>query len=86
MCNCRSKKDCPLNEQCLEKTLVYKALVKTEQKIFTYFGTAEREFKTRYNNHVSSFHMKKQKQNGTFKKDVGLEKQRKTLRNFMGNR
>ena len=58
--------------------------MKTEQKTFTYFGTAEEELKTHYNNHVpSTQHEKKHK---TFKKDMGLETQGKTLRNFMGNR
>ena len=70
MCNCRSKKDCPLKNQCLEKTLVYKALVKTEEKTFTYFGTAEGEFKTRYNNHVSSFQHEKNKNKTELSKKI----------------
>ena len=36
--------------------------MKTEQKTFTYFGTAEEELKTHYNNHVpSTQHEKKHK-------------------------
>ena len=54
-CNCRKKEDCPLQNQCLTKTVVYKASVKTEQNTFIYFGTAEGEFKTRFNNHSTSF-------------------------------
>ena len=35
--------------------ILYKATSKTSSNSFVYFGTAEGEFKTRYNNHTTSF-------------------------------
>ena len=48
--NCRDKQSCPLNGQCLQRGVVYKATVeqmpsKTQD---TYIGITENEFKTRY--------------------------------------
>ena len=54
-CNCRNKNSCPLDGNCQVKNIVYKATVTTEQNYRIYYGTAEGEFKTRYNNHTNSF-------------------------------
>lgn len=64
LCNCRNAEDCPLEGNCLEKELVYKASVITNQNENFYLGLTEREFKTRYNNHSSSFR-NKDKSNST---------------------
>ena len=53
-CNCRQKSHCPLNKRCLSDTLVYNAVVNTSTTK-NYFGTCEKSFKERYNNHMSSF-------------------------------
>ena len=56
-CNCRVKTDCPLDGNCLTKSVVYQATV-TEtntEKTETYVGLCETEFKTRYYNHKTSF-------------------------------
>ena len=52
LCNCRNAEDCPLGGNCLEKELVHKASVTTNQNENFYIGLTEREFKTRYNNHI----------------------------------
>ena len=54
-CNCRNKKSCPLDGNCQVKNIVYKATVTTEQNYRIYYGTAEGEFKTRYNNNTNLF-------------------------------
>ena len=56
-CSCRQKSDCPLNENCLSECLVYNAVVNTSTTKI-YYGTCEKSFKERYNNHTSSFRNK----------------------------
>ena len=58
-CNCRTRNKCPLNGACLERNLVYKATVSTEQETKTYIRMTENEFKFRFNNHKTSFKHKK---------------------------
>ena len=56
-CNCRTKKDCPMDGQCLTECTVYQATVtetKTD-KSETYIGLTGDSFKTRYGNHKKSF-------------------------------
>ena len=62
-CNCRDKKSCPLKGQCLQKGVVNKATVdqKPSKKQDTYIGITENEFKTRYNQHTSSFRLNPKK-------------------------
>ena len=62
-CNCRDKKSCPLKGQCLQKGVVYKATVeqKPSKKQDTYIGITENEYKTRYNQHTSSFRLNHKK-------------------------
>ena len=55
MCNCRAGSICPLNNQCLERCLVYQATVKTSVATKIYIGCTEATFKMRYANHVKSF-------------------------------
>ena len=58
-CNCRVKDNCPLDGKCLHKCIVYQPNVITNNECKEYFGTAEGEFKLRYNNHTMSFRHKK---------------------------
>ena len=58
-CNCRNKNSCPLDGNCQVKNNVYKATVRREENYCIYYGTAEGEFKTRYNNHTNSFRHRK---------------------------
>ena len=62
-CNCRKKESCPLRGKCLTESVVYQATVtRTDnQHKETYVGLTEGAFKTRYNNHTSSFRNPKHK-------------------------
>ena len=62
-CNCRHKESCPLPGKCLTESVVYQATVTREDNLQkeTYVGHTEGEFKTRYNNHTSSFRNLKHK-------------------------
>ena len=45
----------PLQAQCLKKSIIYKAKVKSDTDESTYIGLAGNTFKERYTNHKSSF-------------------------------
>ena len=51
--------DCPLNQNCLSECFVYNVVVNTSTTK-NYFGTWEKSFKERYNNHTLSFKNKLQ--------------------------
>ena len=64
-CNCRQRDSCPLQNNCLNKNMVYQASVKNHNtnKIETYIGLCATDFKSRYSNHKASFkHKTKQNQ------------------------
>ena len=52
---CRSRKNCPINGECVIQCLVNKVTSKTSSISFVYYGTSEGEFKTRYSNLTKSF-------------------------------
>ena len=55
-CNCQDENNCPLNNACKTKSIVYQATVTpSNQPPKIYIGMTENEFKTRYRNHKSSF-------------------------------
>ena len=54
-CNCRCKKDCPLDGNCLVSSLVYKAEVTTTNSVHSYIGNTGNEFKERYTQHKNTF-------------------------------
>ena len=53
-CNCRDKKKCPMNGNCLERAIVYKATIALRHNQKQYIGLTENTFKTRYGNHKAS--------------------------------
>ena len=59
-CRCRQKSECSLNNKCLSESLVYKAAVsQTPSQINKYYyGTCEKIFKERYNNHTPTLGIK----------------------------
>ena len=70
-CNCRKKDECPLNEQCLAQDIVYKCIASTSMNPDkTYLGTAECDFKKRYNNHTNSFRHKRYSKDTTLSKYI----------------
>jgi hypothetical protein len=56
-CNCRESNDCPLEGNCLARSIVYEARVTTEDdgKVMNYIGMTANDFKERYRNHQKSF-------------------------------
>ena len=56
-CNCPKPSECPMSKNCLEKSVIYQATVKTSDKrpTQTYVGLTENEFKTRYTMKSQSF-------------------------------
>ena len=73
-CNCRNKNNCPLNRDCQEKCLVYKATVTTENDSHVYYGQCEGEFNARYNNHTKSFRHRKYESETELSKHVWMLK------------
>ena len=63
-CNCQVKEECPLGGKCRIESVVYQATVKTEKEEKCYVGLCATEFKTRFNNHATSFR-KKEKRKAT---------------------
>ena len=59
LCNCRNRTLCPLQGNCLQKGVVYQATVTQTNTMGEdiYIGITENEFKTRYNQHTSSFRL-----------------------------
>ena len=54
-CNCKNNSMCPLNGNCLKKSIVYKATLSTTDNDRYYYGLCETTFKSRYYNHKQSF-------------------------------
>lgn len=59
-CSCQDKSQCPLENNCLAKGIVYQATVTRmdNHRVETYVGLADTPFKDRYNNHNCSFRHK----------------------------
>ena len=59
-CNCRNRNNCPLDEKCLTPNIIYEAQIMSNQPNYkqkVYIGTAETDFKHRFNNHTKSFNL-----------------------------
>ena len=70
-CNCRGgTASCPLNGQCQNKSIVYKAEITTPTSTASYLGLAANTFKERYSNHTLSFKHKKYEHNTSLSKHV----------------
>ena len=53
-CNCQDRDKCPLNNNCVQKDIVYRATTTSEETEKEYIGCTA-NFKPRYRNHVKSF-------------------------------
>ena len=51
-CNYRNRDNCPLDGNYLVECIVYEATVSTTNQTNTYFGSADEDFKSRYNSHI----------------------------------
>ena len=75
-CNCKQGVNgCPLNGHCLKKSLVYKASVTSTNASAVYYGLTSDTFKTRFNNHQTSFKNERYKESTTLSKYVWELKQ-----------
>ena len=62
LCNCRSKEECPLNNNCLSSSIIYNAQITTTDNKTTpknYIGLTEGTFKQRFNQHKVTFRHRK---------------------------
>ena len=46
-CNCREKNSCPLNGNCLQENVIYKAMITSQNESKKYIGSKEEQFKKR---------------------------------------
>ena len=53
-CKCQVKNECPLQGNCLQKSVVYQADITERNRTKTYYGLTENEFKNRFYAHKSS--------------------------------
>ena len=63
-CNCMNKDICPLNQNCLSKSVVYEATITSDLPNYQekkYIGLCESTFKKRFANHKSSFNHERYK-------------------------
>ena len=57
-CNCKNRNNCPLDGKCLTPNIIYETQITSNQPNYmqkVYIGTAETDFKHRFNNHTKSF-------------------------------
>ena len=82
-CSCHQKTECPLNKKCLSGYLVYNALVDwlVTNKTKHYYGTCEKKFKERYNNHITSFRNKNKEKSTELSKYISELKDNNTQHN-----
>ena len=79
-CNCRNKEACPLQNNCMNKHIVYKATISTSNTNDKkhYIGMTSSTFKERYRNHIKSFTHKKYSNKTELWKHIWHLKQNKT--------
>ena len=71
-CSCQQKNTCPLNGNCLQSSLIYRATVtrKDNSTTETYIRLTENDFKTRYRNHTASFQHTKHRNSTKLSKHI----------------
>ena len=71
-CSCQQKNTCPLNGNCLQSSLIYRATVtrKDNSTTETYIRLTENDFKTRYRNHTTSFQHTKHRNSTELSKHI----------------
>lgn len=82
-CNCRKPNECPLNGNCLMKSVIYQATVTTsdDNSKETYIGLTKNEFKERYNGHKSTFNNKNKRHSTELSKHIwSLKEQQKDFK------
>ena len=82
-CNCRNKKECPLDGKCLMSNIVYRADVISDIEKVSYVGLTEGPFKERFRNHKKTFNNRKYVNDSELSKHVWSLKDSDT--NFRAN-
>ena len=74
--NRRQKNACPLDGNCLQPSIIYRATVtrKDNNATETYIGLTEKDFKTRYKNHTASFRHAKRRNSTELSKHIWILK------------
>ena len=75
-CNCRVKADCPLQGNCLVKSIVYQATLESSDGPKIYYGSCSTSFKAWFYNHNQSFKHPKKRHATELSKAVWKEKDR----------
>ena len=73
LCNCRSKEQCPLNNNCLSSSIIYNAQITTTDNKTTprnYIGLTKGTFKQRFNQHKITFQHRKYTNNTELSKYI----------------
>ena len=70
LCNCRIPHKCPLDGNCQIKSVIYKATVTSNHDTKEYIGLCETTFKSRFNNHKSSFNHEHKRKETTLSKHI----------------
>ena len=68
--NTNKKDNCLLDRKFLVECIVYEATVSTTSQTNTYFGSAEGDFESRYNNHTFSFWISRYKHRAELSKHI----------------
>ena len=86
-CNCEEGVICPLNGNCMQSTVVYKAKLITEPEnlIKEYIGSTKGTFKSKWYNHIKAFRNKKYANDTALSKKVWELRQRGKTCNISWN-
>ena len=77
-CDCRKKAECPVENKCMQKGVIYQATIRRgDSKVDTYIGLTSTSFKERWRNHKSNFKTRNPKNATALSKHIWkLEDQR----------
>ena len=73
-CNCKIPHKCPLNGDCLQECVIYKATINKDNKSIVYIGSTEGPFKKRFYGHNSDFKIHSKENSTTLSAFVWNEK------------
>ena len=69
-CNCKKSASCPMEGNCRQSSIVYKASINMNGKTMHYYGLCSTDFKARFYNHKQSFNDPRKRNNTELSKVV----------------